>query len=44
MRAIASSTACSGLRPSATTRWTALRQTPLLMHLGGAANRRRRAA
>ena len=30
MRAIASSTACSGLMPSAATRWTALDQTASL--------------
>ena len=31
MRAIASSTACSGLMPSATTRWIALAQTHSLL-------------
>jgi hypothetical protein len=33
MRAIASSTACSGLMPSVTMRWTAFAQITLVKHL-----------
>ena len=41
MRAIASSTACSGVMPSATTRWTAFGQTSSATPAGAATRPRR---